>query len=301
MKNRFNHLFPVLLLALMLVLAGCSGKKGAEGTTAAGTTGTAEGTSENGSGGENSLPQADADGAGALRAMYLTDKIGEYLFVGTENGTLFVAPIPEELYGTDGGKLTADELSVGTVVDIYGNNMMLESYPGQYPGVSKMVVVKEGTEADTEPYQYLIDEIYTEPDPSQPPFVDLEYQNGQANVTVILSQGGYSWSYTDENGEEQNVVADSSHILAWDQLVDVTIQEPTDLKLVPSIPFKAVEITRWPVEARDTQGTDVPEGGMLEAVEKDGSFWIDQAEPGYVYLVKGIWENGEAEFGFYTK
>ena len=301
MKNRFNHLFPVLLIALMLVLAGCSGKKGAEGTTAAGTTGTAEGTSENGSGGESSLPQADADGAGALRAMYLTDKIGEYLFVGTENGTLFVAPIPEELYGTDGGKLTADELSVGTVVDIYGNNMMLESYPGQYPGVSKMVVVKEGTEADTEPYQYLIDEIYTEPDPSQPPFMDLEYQNGQANVTVILSQGGYSWSYTDENGEERNVVADSSHILAWDQLVDVTLEEPTDLKLVPSTPFKAVEVIRWPVEARDTQGADVPEGGMLEAVEKDGSFWIDQAEPGYVYLVKGIWENGEAEFGFYTK
>lgn len=297
MKKRCYYLFFALLLAPVLVLTGCSGKKGEKDATTADASGTSAGTSNE----ESSLPQTDANGEGALQAMYLTDKIGGYLFVGTENGTLFVAPIPEELYGTDGGKLTADQLSVGTVVDIYGNNMMLESYPGQYPGVSKMVVVKEGTKADTEPYQYLIDEIYTEPDPSQPPFMDLEYQNGQANVTVILSQGGYSWSYTDKNGETQSVVADSSHILAWEQLVDVTVQEPVDLKLAPSLPLKDVEVTRWPVDARGTEGGDVPEGEAVEVVKEDGSFHIKETEPGYVYLVKGIWENGEAEFGFYTK
>lgn len=301
MKNRSYHLFCALLLAFMLVLAGCSGKKGEEGTTSADGAETSDGAPEGTSNEEGGQPQADADGQEALRAMYLTDKIGEYLFVGTENGTLFVAPIPEELYGTDGEKLTADQLFVGTVVDIYGNNMMLESYPGQYPGVSKMVVVKEGTEADTEPYQHLIDEIYTEPDPSQPPFMDLEYQNGEANVVVILSQGGYSWSYTDENGETQGVVADSSHILAWEQLVDVTVSKSTDVKLSPSLPLKDVEVTRWPVEARGTESGDVPEGETVEVTEEDGSFHIKEIEPGYVYLVKGIWENGTAEFGFYTK
>lgn len=301
MKNRFDHLFFALMLVLMLVLAGCSGKRDEGGTTAADTAGTSEGTSQGASKEESGLPQTDADGEAPLRAMYLTDKIGEYLFIGTENGTLFVAPVPEELYGMDGNQLTADQLSVGTVVDIYGNNMMLESYPGQYPGVSKMVVVKEGTEADTEPYQYLIDEIYTEPDPSQPPFMDLEYQNEQANVVVILSQGGYSWSYTDENGETQNVVADSAHILAWEQLVDVTLKEPADMKLSPSQPLKDVEVTRWPAEARGTEIGDMPEGETVEVTEEDGSFRIKEVEPGYVYLVKGIWENGEAEFGFYTK
>ena len=301
MKNRLNHLSIALLLALMLLLTGCSGKKGEESTTAAGTAGTSEGTSEGTSTEDGSLPQSDADEEAPLRAMYLTDKIGEYLFVGTENGALFVAPVPEELYGPEGDKLTADQLSVGTVVDIYGNNMMLQSYPGQYPGVTKMVVVKEGTEADTEPYQHLIDEIYTEPDPSQPPFMDLEYQNGQANVTVILSQGGYSWSYTDENGEEQNMVADSAHILAWEQLVDVTLEETSDLKLAPSQPLQDVEVTRWPVDARGTQDSAVPEGETVEVTEEDDGFHIKETEPGYVYLVKGIWENGEAEFGFYTK
>lgn len=286
-----------LLLALMLVLAGCSGKKGEESSSSADGVKESEGTSEQ----ETGSLASNADEELPLQAMYLTDKIGEYLFVGTENGTLFVAPIPEELYGADGEKLTADQLSVGTVVDIYGNNMMLESYPGQYPGVSKMVVVKEGTEADTEPYQHLIDEIYTEPDPSQPPFMDLEYQNEQANVTVILSQGSYSWSYTDENGEMQNVVADSAHILAWEQLVDVTLQEPTDFKLVPSQPLQSVEVTRWPAEARSTEISDVPEGETVEVEERDGDFWINQAESGYVYLVKGNWENGKVEFGFYTE
>ena len=76
MKNRLNHLSIALLLALMLLLTGCSGKKGEESTTAAGTAGTSEGTSEGTSTEDGSLPQSDADEEAPLRAMYLTDKIG---------------------------------------------------------------------------------------------------------------------------------------------------------------------------------------------------------------------------------
>ena len=131
--------------------------------------------------------------------------------------------------------------------------------------------------------------------------MNLEYKNDLANVVVILSQGGYSWTYTDENGKEQSVVADSAHILDWDQLVDVTLQDPADLTLAPSQPLKDVEVTRWPADARGKGSGDVPEGETVKVTEEDGSFHLKETEPGYVYLVKGIWENGTAEFGFYTK
>ena len=40
------------------------------------------------------------------------------------------------------------------------NGIMLESYPGQYPGVSKMVVTGEGTADEVKQYQDVIDMVF---------------------------------------------------------------------------------------------------------------------------------------------
>ncbi|MBV4307885.1 hypothetical protein KSZ74_23130, partial [Parabacteroides distasonis] len=76
---------------------------------------------------------------------------------------------PEEFTNADGEMLEESDLSAGDLVEIYGNGIMLESYPGQYPGVSRMVLVQEGTEEDASQYQELIDQVYAEPDPSELP------------------------------------------------------------------------------------------------------------------------------------
>lgn len=311
MKKSVNRFICGMFLLCTLLLTGCAdsnhdsnGKKEtgnqAETTAQTDTTehsadGTKDAAEQNGMAEDPGTPP-DAD---ALRAMYLTDKTGDALFVGTETGVLFTAPIPEELYDAAGQKLTPDQLHPGFVLDLYGNQIMLESYPGQYPGVNKMVVVKEGTESDTAPYQHLIDEIYVEPDPSEPPSMNVEYRTDMAITTVILNRGGYNWSYEMENKETESVVACGEHILHWDPLADVVLDQPTDLKLLPSLPLRSVTVTRWPVEARGTEQYE--DGETLEVTEKDGSFWIEQAEAGYVYLVQGVWEKGNADFGFYTK
>ena len=305
-KNLFKISSAILILSLTL-LAGCSsGETGQTepestpaqtetGSPAAETESPAETAAE-----EKSAASRDGqlDPDQPLNAMYLTDKIGSCLFVGTENGVLFTAPIPEELYDADGEKIDASQLSAGSLVDIYGNNIMLESHPGQYPGVTKMVVTQEGTPEDTAPYQHLIDEIYTEPDPSQLPYMNLEYTTDQAIVAVMLTSGNYTWSYTDENGQTQSLTGCGEHVLTWDNLAEVSLPGPTDLKILAD-GLQSVTVTRWPDSMRNQE--DYGAGETVETESREDGYWIPQAEAGYVYLIQGVWEQGEIEFGFWTR
>ena len=50
------------------------------------------------------------------------------------------------------------------------------------------------------------------------------------------------------------------------------------------------------------QGTEQYDTGeTIETEERDGAFWIPQAESRYIYLIQGVWEQGEIEYGFCTK
>lgn len=239
----------------------------------------------------------------AMRAMYLTDPSGNIYFVDTRTGTFFTAPIPDTLYDSEGNMLSSNTLRAGYILDIYGNGIMLESYPGQYPGVTKMIVIEEGSETDAEQYQYLIDEIYTEPDYSEPASLSLEYRTELAVTTVMLTRGNYEWNYMDEHGENQSVIACGSHILQWPELMDVTVEEKTPLTLTGSYLPESVTVTRWPVHMwnADDSAENIPEGEAIAVTEKDEGFVISDSEPGYVYLIEAKWEEGFVEFGFYTK
>ena len=70
------------------------------------------------------------------------------------------ASIPNDLKDNDGKKITSENLKAGDYVDVYGDGIMLESYPGQYPGVSKMVVTGEGTADEVKQYQDVIDMVF---------------------------------------------------------------------------------------------------------------------------------------------
>ncbi|MCI8465168.1 MAG: hypothetical protein HFI63_04835 [Lachnospiraceae bacterium] len=249
---------------------------------------------------------------GVLRSMVLADADGNLYYIDVNTGTFFTAPIPEDLTDADGNSLSPDAIKAGSVVDIYGNGMMLESYPGQYPGVSKMVLIKEGTAQDAAPYQHLVDEITMPADPSEPPFMNAEYQTDLASVTVLLTRGNYNWKYIDEAGQPQNVIADGSHILAWPELNDITIDESIpnglELNLISSRKPQSITVTRFPLdlwkkdaspESENTQEGEV--SGEPVAVQEGQNGYTMTAEAGYVYLVEAQWEEGRVEFGFCTK
>lgn len=130
--------------------------------------------------------------------------------------------------------------------------------------------------------------------------MSVEYTTKLAVTSMLLSSGNYEWAYSDENGETQHVAACGSHILEWEELADARLEEPADLRLLPSGDMKSVEITRWPVSAWEAHDSSAA-GEKVEAAEEEGSYVIKAAEPGYVYLVVGHWTEGYVEFGFYTQ
>lgn len=250
-----------------------------------------------------------------IRAMYVPyGKSGSYVMIDIENGTVFTVNMPENIFDINGEKMEPSDLKKGNILDIYGNGIMAESYPGQYMGVTEIHVVEEGKPEDADQYQQIIDGLYFEPDPAQIPYLSATYRTEQAIVTVAIPNGSYSWSYENENGQTTEVEADSAHVLMWEEelLGDVSIGEATDVELAFDKKPKEVQVSRWEAQYRDDQDylNDNPDGEPVELTTDEEAVtssvqkvtkWILKAEPGYIYRVKAIWENGMVEYGFLTK
>ncbi|EOS29724.1 hypothetical protein C807_02765 [Lachnospiraceae bacterium 28-4] len=238
----------------------------------------------------------------AITAMYVPYGEDGYIFA-SEQGGVFTVTAPEEAYEVqdiNGNKISLRDLKRGNIVKIYGNGIMAESYPGQYPGVTKIKVESEGNPSDADQYQEIVDELYTEPDPAEPPVLQVNYVTSMADVTVAIERGGYEWVYMDKDGLSNAVVADSVPVLDWGELLaDITVSEPLDLTLLFSEEPLEVEVVRYDSSLLG-KGQEMPEGEKVTVSEKEGQMVIEGADGNYVYEVLGIWENGRATYGFVT-
>lgn len=231
-----------------------------------------------------------------IEAMYIQKGEDFEIFVDVATGMPFTATIPE---GTE-------ELTTGDLVEIYGNGVMAESYPGQYPGVTRMVVKSQGEEADAEKYQSLLDEIYHEPDPAEPPYLNLEYTTELANVSAVTTRGGVSWSYVDEEGQNQAYNADVAFILDWKELNDIRLSEPTDVELHFSREAEDVKVLRYertePGQEKQSESGET-EGELIEVTREEqkgenAQYVLKDLSKEGVYLVKAEFEQGTVEYGF---
>lgn len=240
--------------------------------------------------------------ASAITATYVPYGENEYIYVSDEAGVFTVTAPPEmyDILDINGNKIALNQLVKGNKVKIYGDGIMLESYPGQYPGASRVEVIEEGNPSDADQYQEIVDALYTEPDPAEPPTLQVDYTTELAAVTVLANRGGYEWVYMDKDGLSNAVVADSPHVLDWGELlIDISLTEPTDLVLAFSEEPEDVEVIRYD-SSLIGKGQDVPEGEKIEVTKKNDQLVLEAVEGGYVYEVVGIWENGRATYGFLT-
>lgn len=239
----------------------------------------------------------------AIQAMYIPYGEDSHIMVSDESG-VFTVHFPEDIYDKNGDKITRDQLEKGNILKIYGNGIMMQSYPGQYPGVTKIKVMEQGTPADADRYQELIDTIYQEPDPAEPPSLDVNYRTDQAVVTAMTTRGGFHWEYKDKDGAMQSVVTDAPSMLAASELADISLPEPADLTLLFTKKPDNVTVTRHSAGHYQDQayiGTD-PQGEPVEVtVSEDGQILIPQADAGYIYVVQGVWGTSDVVFGFMTK
>ena len=94
--------------------------------------------------------------ADAISAIYI--EAGEFLktgvFVDLNTGTIFSAKVPAEgIYNKKGKLISDDVLENGDKVKIYGDGIMLESFPGQYPGVTKIQRTGRASLEETQEYE----------------------------------------------------------------------------------------------------------------------------------------------------
>lgn len=173
---------------------------------------------------------------------------------------------------------------------------MLESYPGQYPGVTKIKVVKEGKASDADQYQEILDEFWPEKDPGELPYLNISYRASYGEVSASAMQGGYSWSYADKDGVEQNETADSVAVTQWTDLPVMNVDGTTDMELYFDTKPEKVTATAFPAELSGE--SDPGAGAEAEVEEKDGNYTIKDVQKDMIYLIHGEWGNGWVEFGF---
>ncbi|MDO4338381.1 MAG: hypothetical protein Q4C91_09880 [Eubacteriales bacterium] len=98
--------------------------------------------------------------ASAIEAMYIEygGRGDKYVFVQQGTDLLFYGEIPSgQLYDESDRKLSEDKLVTGDILKIYGDGIMTKSYPGQYPGITRMKRIHMGYPEDAEQYDELLE------------------------------------------------------------------------------------------------------------------------------------------------
>lgn len=277
---------------LLMALAGCSGAAAAQGEPAPA---------------DGAEPVVEKPQEMVNTAMYVPmGNDGAYILVDQQTGTVFTVTMPEQLYGLSGEKIEPKQLQKGNILEITGNGCMLESYPGQYPGVTKIRILQQGKPEDADPYQELVDSIWQEPDLSEPPELTAEYRIPSAMVAARVARGSWQWSFEEEDGQMRTAAACGSHPLQWGELLDknpLKIGEAADIRLLFStVKPDTAEVLCWPAAQRSLQeAEDIPQGERVELEKEEGDFILRQAKPGYVYQITAFFQAGEVTYAFLTE
>lgn len=259
------------------------------------------------SGDEGETRENEVRGDFAVKAVYLTDGEENSIFVDLATESPFYGRIPEkELYSEEEENIGEEDLNCGDVVNIWGNGIIAQSYPAQYNGITKIQRVEQKNQEYLDKYGHYMEEFFVKEDVSQVPFLDLCYTQTDAIITASVTEyGGYTWTYENEQGETVTETADSAHILHWEDITEITTEGPAEIGFQFSSEPEKVEVFRWTKEQKteamkNLDTAQIPEGEAVEVSEDRKGRPAVTAEPGYVYLVKGYWESGEAEYGFLT-
>ena len=142
-RTSLTLLIVVLAAAsFMLILPGCAGgSNDSPGKPDAVGNRSADGASE--------ATQGDV----VSTAMVAYANGDQVLFVDQETQTPYIpTEIDDATIIVDGQQTDEEALVAGNIVQVTGNGIMLESYPGQYPGITKVEVIETGSPADAEQY-----------------------------------------------------------------------------------------------------------------------------------------------------
>lgn len=167
-----------------------------------------------------------------MEAVYLKDEQGNSIFVQTDTEMVFFGTIPQELYDEKEKKITEEDLHSGDVVKIWGNGAIAQSYPAQYPGITKIQRQEKENREYIEKYGHYLEEFIVVPDENEPPYLDISYKQPDALVTAAA-----------------DTVTDIP-VLKLPELVEFSVDGDTQAELLFSMQPESIETVRWEAEKK---------------------------------------------------
>lgn len=251
-----------------------------------------------------SMSVSEAQGE-ASQAIVLHVEDGTALFADKDTQSVYVPGLPEgQIFGLDGEAIAADQLQPGNIVEVIGNGIMLESYPGQYPGITRIVVVEEGTPENIAAYQDVIAQVFAPSDPYTVALGHVAYTTDQASVSVALDPVSSMWDSADGFRIAQDGAVYDANGVLLDAVADARISAAMQATVGFDKSLADIQVTVRPLSKTadgkmqvdpgntDIQPIDVEMTGAKEAV-----FTM---EPGQLYTINGFFDNGSATYSFYT-
>lgn len=273
---------------------------------------TACSSGDSGSEGEEGAAAMRASDEQVSTAMVVMQDGASVLFVDQQTQTPYYPTLPEgAVLNADGQPMANGDLAVGNIVEVTGNGIMLESYPGQYPGIYKVQVIEVGSPADADRYADLVESVGTGAalDPNEVPSGSLDYRTDLAVVTSLLEAYRSDFAADTPEGASDAVLAGTPFTddgTLRDGVADARVEGPTEatvsfLATPVSVQVSRVEMGKTDggqptVDRTRLQATTQP----VETTAGDGmpgavAFTM---EPGYFYFINATFDGGSADYGF---
>lgn len=236
-----------------------------------------------------------------MEAVYLKDEQGNGIFVQTDTEMPFFGTIPQELYDEKENKITEEDLNSGDVVKIWGNEAIAQSYPAQYPGITKIQIEEKENKEYIEKYGHYLEEFIAVPDETELPYLDISYKQPNALVTTAVDTvASYIWEYSGDDGKQVREESLENSVLTLPELAEIQVAGDTQAELLFCTEPEKVEVLRWDESLKMEEGSEdaIPEGETVQIENGEAGNISITVQPGYIYMIKAFWKNGEVEYGF---
>lgn len=306
-KSAGRVLIAGALAATCVAFAGCSSADKEQSAEPAEQTSTDAATADNAATSDEQSDAAalkeraaDEDMAtltSTALVVYVNDD--EVAFVDQATDTLYIPTLPDDaVFNQNGQEIDDDQLVVGNIVSVTGNGIMLESYPAQYPGISKVQVIEQGDPAEADKYAQELETVFAGPDAGAVPTGVAEYSTSLGQVSLPLT--AYQYELTVE-GPDKELEGDfhMNGILNSD-VIDARIDAATPITATFTADVAKVEVERTAVQQNEQGGWTLQaspdENVTVTAEGKTANFTM---EPGFAYEIDVDFADGtEASYAF---
>ena len=252
-----------------------------------------------------SMSVSEAQGE-AQQAIVLHVEDGVALFADKDTEGVYFPGLPEgQIFGLDGETITVDQLEPGNIVEVVGNGIMLESYPGQYPGITRIAVVEKGSPENITPYQDVIAQVFAESDPYAVALGHVDYTTDQASVSVALDPVSSMWDSADGFRIAQDGAVYDADGTILESVPDARIEDATQAtvgfdKVLTDIQVTAQPLTRTSADGKMLVVIDNNDIQLVSIEQTGAKTAVFTMEPGNLYTINGFFENGSATYSFYA-